>query len=195
MYQEIKTMIKEIVKKNRTYRRFDNSVQITRKEILDWIDCARYCASAKNAQPMKYIVVTERNECAKLYPSLKWAGYLTEWDGPIPEERPTAYILQLLDTSISTNPLCDDGLQLQAITMAAVEEGFGACIFKSFNNATLRTQFNLPEHLQIQYVVALGKPVEEVVIEPISGEDYKYWRTEDQKHHVPKRPLTEIVLP
>lgn len=195
MYQEIKTMIKEIVKKNRTYRRFDNSVQITREEILDWIDCARYCASAKNAQPMKYIVVTERNECAELYPSLKWAGYLTEWDGPIPEERPTAYILQLLDTSISTNPLCDDGLQLQAITMAAVEDGFGACIFKSFNNATLRTQFNLPEHLQIQYVVALGKPVEEVVIEPISGEDYKYWRTEDQKHHVPKRPLTEIVLP
>ncbi len=188
-------MIKEIVKKNRTYRRFDNSVQITREEILDWIDCARYCASAKNAQPMKYIIVTERDECAELYPSLKWAGYLTEWDGPIGEERPTAYILQLLDTSISTNPLCDDGLQLQAITMAAVEAGFGACIFKSFNNATLRTQFKLPEHLQIQYVVALGKPVEEVVIEPISGDDYKYWRTEDQKHHVPKRPLTEIVLP
>lgn len=188
-------MIKDIVKRNRTYRRFDNSVEITREQVVEWIDCARYCASAKNAQPMKYIVVTNRKECAKLYPSLKWAAYLTEWDGPIPEERPTAYILQLLDTDISTNPLCDDGLQLQTITMAAVEAGFGACIFKSFNNAMLCEQFNLPDHLQIQYVVAFGKPIEEVVIEAISGEDYKYWRTEDQKHHVPKRPIDEIVLP
>lgn len=187
-------MIKEILKKNRTYRRFDNSVQITKEQVIDWIDGARYCASAKNAQPLKYIIVTDTDECAETYQWVKWAGYLTEWDGPIQEERPTAYILQLLDTSISTNPLCDDGLQLQAITMAAVEEGFGACIFKSFNNGALRKQFNLPEHLQILYVVAFGKPVEEVVIEPISGEDYKYWRTEDQKHHVPKRPIEDIIL-
>ena len=187
-------MVKDIVKKNRTYRRYDNSVKINKEQIIEWIDCARYCASAKNAQPMKYIIVTEPEACATLYPALKWAGYLTDWDGPIPEERPTAYIVQLLDTSITTNPLCDDGLQLQAITMAAVEEGFGACIFKSFDNGAVRKQFNLPEHLQVQYVVSFGKPIEEVIIEPICGEDYKYWRTEDQKHHVPKRSIEEIIL-
>ena len=187
-------MIKEILKKNRTYRRFDNSVQITKEQVTEWIDGARYCASAKNAQPLKYIIVTDREQCAETYQWVKWAGYLTDWDGPIAEERPTAYILQLLDTNISSNPLCDDGLQLQAITMAAVEEGFGACIFKSFNNGALREQFNLPDNLQIQYVVAFGKPVEDVVIEPISGEDYKYWRSEDQKHHVPKRPIEQIIL-
>ena len=158
------------------------------------IEAARFSPASRNIQPLKYILVNTPQECANLFPTLAWAGYLTEWDGPIQEERPTAYILQLLDTSISTNPLCDDGLQLQAITMAAVEEGFGACIFKSFNNGALREQFNLPEHLQILYVVAFGKPVEEVVIEPISGEDYKYWRTEDQKHHVPKRPIEDIIL-
>jgi len=44
-------------------------------------------------------------------------------------------------------------------------------------------------------VIALGKPIEKVVIEdvPESG-SIKYYRTEDGVHHVPKRSLQDILM-
>jgi hypothetical protein len=53
-----------------------------------------------------------------------------------------------------------------------------------------------PAHLSILLVIALGKPVEEVRIEPLGPEgSVKYWRDEAGVHHVPKRSLAEILLP
>lgn len=157
------------------------------------LSLVRYCASGRNAQPLRYLVVTDKNNCDKVFQNIKWAGFLTDWDGPKKGERPTAYIIQLLDTRIVKDCLCDDGLHLQTITMAAVDKGLGACIFKSFNNGNLRIIFELPEYMQILYVVAIGKPIEEVVITDQQGEDYKYWRDNNGTHYVPKRSVDELL--
>jgi len=131
---------------------------------------------ATDAQGLKYRLVTEETEGAKVFETLAWAGYLKEWAGPAEEERPVAYLIQLLDTRIEENCLCDDGIQAQTILLGAVEKGFGGCIIKAFKNEVLRTILELPDYMKIMYVIALGKPVEKIVLEEIGDGDYKYWR-------------------
>ena len=93
-------MLKELLLKNRSYRRFVQNVRITREELAELVGLTRYCASGRNAQALKYKVVADADLCGKVFPNLAWAGYLKDWDGPEEGERPAAYLIQLLDTSI-----------------------------------------------------------------------------------------------
>lgn len=185
---------KELLKSNRSYRRFDESARISDEEMREIVGLVRYCASGRNLQPLKYRLVTEPAECAALFEWLGWAGYLSDWDGPEPGERPAAYVVQCLDLNLTTSLLCDDGLQLEALTLGALTKGYGNCIIKSFNKERVSEVLGLGENLEPRYVVALGRPVEEVVIEDMRDGDIKYWRDEHQIHHVPKRKVEEILL-
>lgn len=186
-------MLKDLLIRNRSYRRFDQNVRIPEEEIRGWVGLTRFCASGRNAQALKYAIICDEKRCAEVYPLLAWAGYLTDWAGPVEGERPAAYLIQLLDTRIVENCLCDDGIQAQTILLGAVEKGYGGCIIKAFRNAELRQVLNLPEELKIQYVIALGKPKETVVIEKMEGENYKYWRDAEGVHHVPKRETDRLI--
>ena len=189
--------LKMLLMKDRSYRRFNESERIDNETLKEIVELSRYCASGRNLQPLKYILISEQSVCDEIFPLLKWAGYLPEWEGPEPGERPSAYIVQLLDTDITSNPLCDEGLQIQAITLGAVACGYGACIIKSFNSARLREILKIDSNLQPSYVIAMGKPLEEVVIEELkdnSTDSIKYYRTPDRVHHVPKRSLKDLVI-
>jgi len=186
--------IKSLILKNRSYRRFDQSHSISREELLEMIDAARYSPSARNAQPLRYYLANTREENEKIFPTLAWAGYLADWPGPEEGERPSAYIIQTHDTTLGTNYYCDDGIAAQSILLTAVEKGLGGCIIASVKKKQLAGLLKLPEHLEIIQVIALGKPVEKVVLEEMTEGDFKYWRDEKQVHHVPKRTLNELVI-
>lgn len=185
----------DLMKRDRSYRRFDATMAISSDELDKLVNVVRYCPSARNMQPLKYRKVFSQEELDQVFPLLKWAGYLTDWDGPAPEERPTAYLVQCLDTTLSQNCLCDDGLQLEALTLAAVSRGLGCCIIKSFDIPALTSALNLPDHLKPLYVLAIGHPVEKVAIEDIHDNDIRYYRDSAAVHHVPKRPLPELLVP
>lgn len=187
-------MIRDLVIKNRSYRRFDESIKISKEQLSEWVDLARLSASGRNAQPLKYILSADSEKNEKIFSTLGWAAYLKDWDGPIEGERPSAYIVQLLDTAIGTNFFCDDGIAMQSILLGAVEEGFGGCIFRTINKPKLMELLAIAEQYQIINVVALGKPLEKVVIEEIIEGDFKYWRDKNGVHHVPKRSLDELLL-
>lgn len=186
-------MLKDLLLRNRSYRRFEQEVGISEEELTELVGLTCLCASARNAQALKYVIVHEEEKCAEVFPQLAWAGYLKDWDGPEEGERPAAYLIQLLDTRIVENCLCDDGIQAQTILLGAVEKGWGGCIIKAFRNEDLRRLFHLPEELKINYVIALGKPKEKVVLEQMKGEDYRYWRDADGVHHVPKREAGSLI--
>jgi len=187
-------MLKELVLKNRSYRRFYQSERISPVMLRQWVELARNSASARNSQPLKYILCTDETSNSLIFDQLAWAGYLTEWSGPEEGERPAAYIVMLHDTTISTNYLCDDGIATQSILLGATEAGFGGCIIYSVNRKNLREILNLSEHFEIIQVIALGKPKEEVVLEEMKNGEVKYWRDENQVHHVPKRTLEELIF-
>lgn len=187
---------KALLMADRTVRRFDGSRPVGRDDLLRLVELTRYCSSGRNLQPLRYRIVCDPGECGRVYPFLKWAGYLSDWDGPSPDERPTAYLVQCLDTELTGNCLCDDGLQLQTITLGARALDLGACIIKAFNSPAIVRELRLPDTMRPLYVVALGYPVEKVVIDDMArgDNDIKYYRTETGVHHVPKRPLEDLLI-
>ena len=184
----------ELVRKNRSYRRYLESVAIPQELILRWINLARFSPSGRNMQPLKYLIANNSELNQKIFENLAWAGYLKDWPGPEPGERPSAYIAVLKDKSLSENIYCDDGLGILGILLGAVSDGYGGCTIGSFNKSKLTQLFGLPAHLEILWIIALGKPTETVVLEELEGEDIRYWRDEDHVHHVPKRKLEDIIF-
>lgn len=186
--------LKDLVRRNRSYRRFYQDVSIPEYVLEGLVDLARLSPSARNAQTLKYFISCMPQTNEKIFPHLSWAGYLKDWDGPAPGERPAAYIIILNDTTISDTYFCDDGIAAQTILLGAVEQGLGGCIIGSVNRLKLQKALNIAEHFKIIEVIALGKPREQVVIEDMKNGDIKYWRDENQVHHVPKRSLEEIII-
>ena len=188
-------MLEELVHKTRSYRRFQQDVPVTLETLRDLVTLAQLSASAANRQPLKYILVCEPQMNAHVFPNTRWAGYLKDWGGPAEGERPSAYIVILGDTEISQSFGCDHGIAAQSIMLGATERGLGGCMLGALDREELRCLFDIPERYEILLVLALGKPVETVVIEETGPEgDIKYYRDEQGVHHVPKRPLRELIL-
>jgi len=188
-------MIRGLILKNRSYRRFHQEIDIKLETLRELVDLARLSGSARNAQPLKYILSCEPQRNSLIFPHLAWAGYIKGWSGPCEGERPSAYIIILGDTEISRSFGCDHGVAAQSIMLGATEKGLGGCIIASIEKEGLRKALQIPTQYEILLVLALGKPKETVVIETVgpSG-DIKYWRDNNGVHHVPKRLLDDIII-
>lgn len=186
--------ITELVTKNRSYRRFDQSVRIEKDELVSLVDLARHSASGTNRQPLKYLLFNRVEDCARVFPYTRWAGYLKDWDGPEEGERPSAYILILGDKSIADNYFVDHGIAAQSMLLGATEKAYGGCMIASIDRKGLSHEINLPEQFEILLIIALGKPAEKVVIDDIIENKVEYWRDESGTHHVPKRGLDELII-
>lgn len=186
--------LKELILKNRSFRRFYQDVSIPVGTLKELIDLARISPSARNSQSIKYIISSTPDKNALIFPHLSWAGYLKDWKGPVEGERPSAYIVMLIDTSISDNYFCDEGIFANNILLGATEKGFGGCIIGSVERIKLQKALKIPKRFEIIQVLALGKPKEVVVLEDVKDGDIKYYRDENAVHHVPKRSLNELIL-
>lgn len=188
-------MFKDLVMKNRSYRRFYADKKITNDQLKELIELVRLTPSAANLQPLKYILISEEEINKKVYDTLKWAGYLKDWDGPIESERPTGYIIMLRDKNISQKQSIDEGISAQTICLGAAERGLGCCMIGSINKTKLTEILNIPDNFDIVLVIALGYPKENVIIEDISNNgSIKYYRDEEGNHYVPKRSISELIV-
>ena len=185
---------KELVLKTRSYRRFDQATPVSLDTLRELVDLARQAASGSNIQPLKYVLSADRATNARIFPHTRWAGYLKDWSGPAEGERPAAYVVILGDTELHREFDRDLGIAAQTIMLGATECGLGGCMIGSIDREQLRAVLGVAERYKILLVLALGKPVETVVLEPVGPEgDIRYYRDEAGVHHVPKRSLEEIV--
>ena len=189
-------MFKELVIKNRSYRRFFEDVPVTEETLRELIDITRHTASTVNSQALKFRLVTSDSERETVFSNLAWAGLLKEWIGPEKGERPSAYIIILCDLSLGSNKQFDDGIAAQTILLAAAEKGLGGCMFGSINRKKLAQELGIDlEKYSIDLAIALGKPKETVKIVdvPESGST-AYYRDENGVHYVPKRSLDDLII-
>jgi nitroreductase len=187
-------MIENLVIKTRSFRRFYQEKIISQETLERLVEVSCFSGSAMNIQPIKYLIINQEGLNEKVFNCLGWAGYLKNWPGPEPGERPSAYIICCLDTDIADTGDFDLGIATQNILLAATEQGLGGCRIGSIS-PDLKNIINLPENLVIKLVLAMGFPKETVVLEEINpAGNVKYWRDEKGVHHVPKRKLEDVLI-
>ncbi len=186
-------MILELIKKCRSYRRFDSKKKISDEELRSFVQSARFVPSAGNLQRLRFACFTDEGACNTLFSALRFAAYLKDWSGPSECERPVAYIVIASEKDIDTNLAIDLGIAAEAILLTAAEAGVGGCIFRSYDPGIISPLMPSPE-FKIHSVIALGYPSETVVTEDCQNGDIKYYRDSEDRHVVPKLPLDILIM-
>ena len=188
-------MVKDLIMKNRSYRRFHENEPVSVDDLKELLELARCSGSGGNVQPIKFMLSCDPETNGKIFPHLAWAGGLPDWNGPEEGERPAAYIIILGDTDISSGFGVNHGIAAQSILLGAVEKGLGGCMLGSIKRERVREELAIPERFEILLIIALGKPAEEICIEPVGKNgNIQYWHDQNGVHHVPKRDIEEIII-
>lgn len=185
----------ELLRNNRSYRRFGDRA-VTEQELNLLIKAASLTASAGNLQQLRFVPVCGE-DCARVFPYLRWAGYLSDWDGPDTGERPTGYIVVLCPKESEGKYLVgvDVGIAAQSMLLTAGEMGLGGCMFASIDRPALLEALGLSaDEWAVALVIALGEPREQVRIVPVSEGNIKYYRDAEGVHYVPKRTVEELTV-
>ncbi len=185
----------ELLTANRSYRRFTHRA-VREYELEAMIIAAGLTASAANLQQLRFVPVRGA-DCDRVFPHLRWAGYLPDWDGPMEGERPTGYVAILCPRAVSGkfSVGVDVGIAAQSMLLTAVEIGLGGCMIANVDRSAVLQALGLDsECWDLPLVIALGEPLEQVRIVPVIDDDIKYYRDENGIHYVPKRSREELTI-
>ncbi|MCD7750653.1 MAG: nitroreductase family protein [Lachnospiraceae bacterium] len=183
----------EAVKARHTIRKFTQE-KPAREDLLQIVDSARLAPYGANMQPLKYAIVTDEEKRRELYPFIKYAGFLKDWD-PKFEECPTAFIAILNDTSIkpTAKSECDSGIALASMCLAAQELGYGSVCLGAINRAEIKRVLDLDGKYDVTYLLGIGYPAQTGETFDCTG-DLKYYFDGDGNVHVPKRTMAEVLV-
>jgi nitroreductase len=183
----------EILKTRRTVRLYQQR-PLDWKELEECVDCARLAPSARNIQPLEYVVVTEEKLCREMFSCMGFGGGIKDFSG----KEPAAYAVVLVNKELKGDWTSHDcGLGVQNLVLATWEKGIASCILARVNKEKIRSLLKIPETHEIELVVTLGYPAETPVAEDISQDVLKesLLSRRDSKGvlHVPKRRLKDIL--
>ena len=160
-------MIYDLVIASRSYRGYDHSYKFTEEQLKSYVECARFCPSSVNKQPLKYFIACDDQMVVRIQKETHWAKALPELTLPHPGKEPSAFIVICQDDTIDPSLARyqrDIGIVAQTMLLAAAEEGLGGCMIGNFAADSLRNALGLPENIHPMLVVAFGKPDEEIRI-------------------------------
>ena len=182
-------MLKDLILKNRSYRRFQQDAPVEMETLRELVDLARLSASGGNKQGLKFALCCDPETNRRIFPLIGLAG------NPTADEAPTAYIVILGDREIGKGSDADHGIAAQSIMLGATEKGLGGCMVGIVDHEKLRGVLGIPERYDILLLLIIGKPKEQPVIVPLpeDGEVRGYWDGAGVRQ-VPKRSLDELIV-
>lgn len=183
----------EAIKSRRTIRKFKDT-PVKQEDILKIIDGGRLAPTGANLQPIKFLVVTDRDLRKQMYPFIKYAGYLPDFN-PTFEQSPTAFIVVLNDTEIKSTEKseCDSGAVIMNMCLMATELNIGSCWLGAIDRAKIKKILKLDDKYDITYLLGLGFPAQSG--EAVKMNDsIKYYHDENQNVFVPKRSIDDVIV-
>ena len=189
-------MIIDNIKHTRSHRRFTEK-SIKEEEILEMLEGARFSASTKNAQILRYSYTIDDEKCQKLFSAVSLGGLLKNEDKATLEERARGFILISAKKDVKfpdSNLFFDIGIASQNIILMADELGYGACIVMSYTKKAFEEILELPEDYDSKVVIILGESKDIVkLLDSKDEEDTKYF-VENGIHYIPKLKLGNLIL-
>ena len=186
--------IYDLARINRSVRRFLEDERVPEQQLRNFIEAARLAPCGANLQLLRFTPVTDRETCSRIFPALKWAGYLEDWIGPAPGERPAAYIIIHIPVEERRHIPVDSGIAAAYMVLSAREINIGSCMIMSFDRELIEKAVGTEDGYYPFLVIAFGFPGEETVLEETEG-DIRYYRDPEGRHHIPKLSLERIILP
>lgn len=172
----------------RTYRRFLQK-PIAQEVLDDIINALRCSSSARNAQPIRILLIQQPEDIHQVNQLVKWAAALPpELGTPKENELPTLFVAVLDDTSAPGTHDTDAGIAIANMTLAAWAHGVGSCIMQAINRPALTELFSLPENLKLHSMIAFGYPAHKSILVPIREDgSLAYYLDEKKDYLVPRR--------
>ncbi len=183
----------EAIKSRRSIRTFKQE-PIDNEKLLQIIDCARLAPYSANLQPLKFMTVTDEKIRKAMFPHIKYAGYIPDWD-PTFDESPMAFIVVCNDTSLKPTEKseCDSGAAIMSMCLAAEAQGIGSCWLGAINRKEIKEILGLDEKYDITYMLGLGYANQKGEVFDMK-DSIKYYFDDDTNLHVPKRTLDEVLI-
>jgi nitroreductase len=178
--------------RRRSVRQFQ-AKPVPRELLMRLADSARLAPSAANRQPLEFIILDDPAVCAKVFPHLGWAAYISPAGNPLPGQEPRAYVVTLVNTAVRDKGCeYDVGAAVMSMIMTAWAEGVASCWLISVDRAGVARLLGIPETHRLDSVLALGYPAEFPQVEDLT-DSVQYWKDAEGRLHVPKRKLESVV--
>jgi nitroreductase len=182
--------ISESIKKKRTIRLYKQK-KISYKILEDCVDSARLSSSARNAQPLEYIIIDDEKILKNLLPFIRFGGFITEDKKAKPGFEPTALIIILVKKGFEQYSAYDVGIAAQNISLVAFENKIGTCMMGAIDKENIKKELKVPDSYLVDLVITLGYPAEKPLVEE-KDQEPRYERKNDI-FYVYKKELKKVL--
>jgi nitroreductase len=154
----------ELASSRQSDRAYDKTRVVEREKLERILEAARLSPSACNAQPWRFVVVTDPELSVKVGKATAGLG-MNKFAKDAPVHilivEDSANISSLLGSKIKDKhfPLIDIGIAAAHITLAAEAEGLGSCILGWFDEKELKKLLGIPSSKRLLLDITIGYPV------------------------------------
>lgn len=147
-------------------RAYDMSRSVEMEKLERILEAARLSPSACNAQPWRFVVITDPELSVKVGKASAGLGmnkFAKEAPIHILVVEESMNVTAFLGAKIKDKyfPLIDIGIVAAHITLAAEDEGLGSCIMGWFDEKEIKKLTGIPVHKRLLLDIAIGYPLKE----------------------------------
>jgi len=124
------------------------------------LDAARMAGSAKNKQPVRFVIVTDHD--AKV--ALKASGDFASWI-----DQPPVLAIAAVNANAGPRRMFDVGRHCQNLMVAAHAEGLASCPVTIHHPEVAAAVLGIPNDVEAAMIISLGWPAQSDTPSPISG--------------------------